>query len=132
MWSFFNSSTIESGVLILARIINLKTISDDRGSLSVIEKDLPFRIKRVYFMYNLSDSRGGHGHKKTIQALISVSGSCKVHTKNKNIDKCFILDRPDKCLIVNPEDWHIMDSFTADAVLLVLASEYYNSADYIT
>ena len=116
----------------MARIISLKTISDDRGSLSVIEKDLPFKIKRVYFIYNLSDSRGGHRHKKTIQALISVSGSCKVHTRNENTEKDFILDRPDKCLIVNPEDWHTMENFTSDAVLLVLASEYYDSSDYTT
>jgi hypothetical protein len=115
----------------LARVINLKTIIDERGSLSVIEKDLPFVIKRVYFMYNLSDTRGGHGHKETVQALISVSGSCKVHTKNKDVKREFILDRPDKCLILKPEDWHKMDCFSSDAVLLVLASEYYNSSDYI-
>ncbi|HNY12813.1 MAG TPA: WxcM-like domain-containing protein, partial [Candidatus Wallbacteria bacterium] len=61
----------------MAYLINLKTSTDDRGSLTVIEKILPFDIKRVFYIYCVGDAklvRGGHRHIKTIQALISVSG----------------------------------------------------------
>ena len=115
----------------MAKIINLKTITDDRGSLNVIEKILPFDIKRVYYMYDVQGERGDHRHKKAIQALIAIHGSCRVVIKNTDKEEVFLLDNPDKCLIVYPEDWHTMDSFTPDGVLLVLSSEYYDKDDYI-
>lgn len=116
----------------MGKILDLKTITDSRGSLSVIEKILPFEIKRLYYIYNCNDEvRGGHRHRKTVQALICVSGSCEVYWTNGKIEETVLLDRPGKCLIVYPEDWHTMSKFTPDAVLLVLASEYFNADDYI-
>jgi len=118
----------------LARIIELKTFSDSRGDLTVIEKLLPFEIKRIYYIYNVKELdivRAGHRHKKTIQALISVSGSCEVFCDNSVDTETFILNNPSKCLLLNPEDWHTMTNFTENCVLLVLASEYYDINDYI-
>jgi hypothetical protein len=117
----------------MAKLINLKAFSDDRGNLTVIEKVLPFDIKRVYYIYGMKEGieRGGHRHFKTIQALISVSGSCIISTDDGKTKSDFILDSPDKCLIVNPEDWHTMHSFKKNSVLLVLASEYFDPDDYI-
>jgi hypothetical protein len=117
----------------LAKIIILPTHNDERGSLTVIERILPFDIKRLYYISNVpTDSiRGGHRHKTNMQALISVAGSCKIYSNNGRIEKEFSLNSPDKCLILKPEDWHTMHSFSKDCVLLVLASEYYDINEYI-
>jgi len=116
----------------MSEIINLKTHNDNRGSLTIIEKVLPFEIKRVYYIYNCSDAeRGGHRHKKNIQALICVNGSCVIDCNNGIEKKSIVLDKPDMALVLMPEDYHTMHSFTKDAVLLVLASEYFDADDYI-
>jgi len=62
---------------------------------------------------------------------VCLGGSCEVFVNNGTEKKTFVLDRSDKCLIVNPEDWHTMDKFTKGATLLVFASEYYDVNDYI-
>jgi len=115
----------------MAHIVNLPTFKDNRGSLTVVEKILPFKIKRFYYIYGANLKRGGHRHKKTIQALISLGGECEIYTHTKGVEKTFLLDTPDKCLILNPEDWHTMDRFSQGAILLVLASEYYDKDDYM-
>ncbi|MGB9082445.1 MAG: FdtA/QdtA family cupin domain-containing protein [Desulfuromonadaceae bacterium] len=117
----------------MARFISLKTFSDKRGSLGVIEQEIPFRIKRIYYIYDVpgDEVRAGHRHRKNIQALICVRGSCRVFVNNGTTRETFLLDRPDLCLLMNPEDWHTMDRFSPDALLLVLASEQYDRNDYI-
>ena len=116
----------------MAKLINLTTFRDHRGSLTVIEKELPFSIKRVYYIYDAGDSvRGGHRHKITVQAAICVKGSCIISCTNDNKEEEFLLDTPDKCLILYPEDWHNMYNFSLDAVLLVLASTPFDPDDYI-
>ena len=116
----------------MSKLINLPTFSDKRGSLTVIEKTLPFDIKRVYFIYNSEGhKRGFHKHKVTKQALIASIGSCSVTVKNNEGTKKFNLDSPNKCLILEPEDFHWMDDFSKNTVLLVIASEYFNKDDYI-
>ena len=60
----------------MASIIDLKTFTDKRGNLTVIEKVIPFEIERVFYIYGVDDSvRGGHRHHKTIQAAICIKGS---------------------------------------------------------
>lgn len=115
----------------MSKLITLPTYSDSRGDLTVIEKSLPFDIKRVYYMYNCKSQRGGHRHIKTIQALIAVAGSCEIYTNNGKEKNTYILNSPDRCLILHPEDWHYMDKFSKNCVLLVLASEYFDKNDYI-
>mgnify|MGYP000252002994 FL=1 len=116
----------------MSSIINLPTFSDDRGNLTVIENSIGFDIKRVYYIYNTdSQDRGGHRHKKTIQVLICLNGSCEVLCENENTTDTYILDSPSKALIVEPQDWHVMKNFSKDSILLVLASENYDKDDYI-
>ncbi|ADG94202.1 WxcM domain protein [Arcobacter nitrofigilis DSM 7299] len=115
----------------MAYITDLDTFSDSRGSLTVIEKVLPYEIKRVYYVYNVSEKRGGHRHIKTIQALIALNGHCEIFVDDGLSEETFILDSPSKCLIVEPKDWHTMDNFSNATVLLVLSSEYYDENDYI-
>ena len=115
----------------MAYLIELPTFGDDRGSLTIIEKVLPFEIKRFYYVYDVRSKRGGHRHHKTVQALVTLGGSCEVYVNNGRNKETFLLDRSDKCLIVEPDDWHTMDKFTDGSTLLVFASEYYDVNDYI-
>jgi dTDP-4-dehydrorhamnose 3,5-epimerase-like enzyme len=116
----------------LAQLINLKTYCDQRGNLTVIEKVIPFAIKRIFYIYGVDSSdRGKHRHKKTIQAAICIQGKCTIWNNNGKIKEEFVLDSPDKCLIIEPSDWHKMYNFSPDAILMVLASEYFDQNDYI-
>jgi dTDP-4-dehydrorhamnose 3,5-epimerase-like enzyme len=116
----------------MAKLIHLRTFSDKRGNLTVIEKIIPFEIKRIFYIYGVDDSiRGGHRHHKTIQAAICLQGSCVVSNNDGLNKKEFHLDVPSKCLIIEPNDWHTMHNFTQDAILMVLASEYFDPDDYI-
>jgi dTDP-4-dehydrorhamnose 3,5-epimerase-like enzyme len=116
----------------MAKLTNLKTFCDQRGNLTVIEKVIPFEIKRIFYIYGVDSSvRGKHRHKKTIQAAICIKGKCTIWNNDGRKKEEFVLDTPDKCLILEPSDWHKMYSFSPDAILMVLASEYFDYNDYI-
>jgi dTDP-4-dehydrorhamnose 3,5-epimerase-like enzyme len=116
----------------MACVIDLKTFTDKRGNLTVIEKIIPFEIKRIFYIYGVDDSvRGGHRHKTTVQAAICIQGVCHIYNNNGKKEDEFVLDEPNKCLILQPEDWHSMDHFSKDAILMVLASEFFDPNDYI-
>ena len=115
----------------MAYLINLPTFNDSKGSLTVLEKLLPFEIKRLYYIYDVTDKRGGHRHKSNVQAFICLGGKCEVYINTGIKNTIFVLDRPEKCLIVEAKDWHTMDKFSKGSSLLVLSSEYYDKNDYI-
>ena len=116
----------------MAYLTDLKTYTDDRGNLTVIENVLPFQIKRIFYIYGVDESvRGGHRHHLTVQAAICIKGSCKIFNNDGCSKDIFNLDRPSVCLILEPKDWHQMYDFSEDAILMVLASENYNEKDYI-
>lgn len=109
---------------------------DDRGQLVALEefKDIPFRIKRVYYMYATTDGvvRGKHAHKNLEQILVCIHGSCKVKLDNgMGETKVVPLEKPYEGLYVSNDMWREMFDFSEDAVLLVFASELYDEADYI-
>lgn len=116
----------------MAKLIDLKTFTDARGNLTVIEKAIPFDIKRIFYIYGVDKSvRGGHRHHRTIQAAISLKGSCTIRNNDGESTAEYVLDKPNKCLILEPKDWHEMYNFSEDAILMVIASEYFDPADYI-
>jgi hypothetical protein len=116
----------------MAHLIKLKTFSEKKGNLTVIEDQIPFKVKRIFYIYGVDDSvRGGHRHKTTEQAAICIHGSCIVSNNNGEKKEDFLLDHPSKCLILETKDWHTMHHFTPDAVLLVFASTYFDPSDYI-
>ena len=114
---------------------NFPPHGDDRGQLVAIEamKDLPFAIKRVYYIYDTLPGvrRGFHAHMKLQQILVCVSGSCKIHLDNGTDTAEVTLDKPNEGLYISNDMWREMYDFSDGAVLLVLASEYYDEADYI-
>jgi dTDP-4-dehydrorhamnose 3,5-epimerase-like enzyme len=108
---------------------------DERGMLVALEEfnDIPFEIKRVYYMYDTKENvrRGFHAHKNLEQILICIHGSCKVLLDNGREKKIVSLEKPYEGLYVSGNMWREMYDFSADAVLMVLASDVYNEEDYI-
>ncbi|MBQ8160070.1 MAG: WxcM-like domain-containing protein [Clostridia bacterium] len=108
---------------------------DDRGQLVAIEelRDIPFSIRRVYYMYSTVQgvTRGYHAHKSLEQILICVHGSCKIRLDDGMEKEEVLLDKPYEGLYVSNVVWREMFDFSPDAVLMVLASELYDEADYI-
>lgn len=108
---------------------------DERGQLVALEefRDIPFEIKRVYYMYDSGEGvrRGYHAHKSLEQILICIHGSCKVLLDNGEEKKIVSLEKPYEGLYISNDMWREMYDFSKDAVLLVLASDYYNEEDYM-
>jgi len=116
----------------VAKIIDLKTYTDMRGNLTVIEKVIPFDVKRIFYIYGVDNSiRGGHRHHKTCQAAVCLKGHCTIRNNDGKHVEEFVLDHPGKCLLLEPRDWHQMCHFSEDAILMVLASEFFDPHDYI-
>jgi len=116
----------------MAYLIDLKTHTDARGNLTVIENVLPFNILRVFYIYGVDKSvRGGHRHHKTIQAAVCIQGECKIFSNDGTTSKVFHLNAPSKCVLLEPKDWHKMYDFSENAILMVLASEKFDQNDYI-
>jgi len=115
----------------MAKIIELPTFEDPRGALTVLDKAVPFVMRRVYFIYHAKGLRGGHRHKSNRQVLIAVAGSVRVSVNDGTKKDIFILANPRQGLLMEAPDWHTMDDFSDDCVLLVLASEPYDVNEYI-
>jgi dTDP-4-dehydrorhamnose 3,5-epimerase-like enzyme len=108
---------------------------DNRGQLVAIEemKDIPFDIKRVYYMYDTVPGvrRGYHAHKKLEQILVCINGSCKILLDNGKEKKIVSLEKRYEGVYVPPGIWREMFDFSEDAVLMAIVSELYNEEDYI-
>ena len=116
----------------MAKILQLNTFSSDKGSLTVFEKILSGNIKRLFYIYGVKEQeRGGHRHKMAWNALTCVNGHCKVYVHDGVDETTYQLDSPDKCLVLEPKDWHQMFEFSEDAVLLVMSNEFYDKDDYV-
>lgn len=118
------------------KILDFGEYGDERGNLVVAEgcgKDIPFDIKRVFYMYG-SDAtvvRGQHANRKTEFVLINVSGTSKVKVDNGFETDIIELNKPRMGLYIPTMMWKDMYDFSADSVLLVLASEHYDGSEYI-
>lgn len=111
--------------------IKIPTFSEERGSLSVFQGELPFKIERIFWIYDSDDhTRGGHRHHQTRQILIAVKGHISIYMNDGKKERTIELTSPNIGLLVEPEDWHTM-TFSKGSVLVVLASHDYNPDDYI-
>ncbi len=118
------------------KIIDLRDHGDEIGKLYVIEGDgcdIPFDIKRVFYMYDSDDTvvRGQHANRETEFVLINVSGKSKVRVDNGVESRVIELDRPGIGLYIPAMLWKDMYDFSQDSVLLVLASKHYDPDEYI-
>lgn len=117
------------------KLHRLPHFRDFRGLLSVAETDdqIPFQVKRFFLVSAVSSEevRGEHAHRRLHQFLVCVHGSCEVIADDGVNREGFRLDAPSVALLLPPMIWGVQHRFTADAVLLVLASEKYDPADYI-
>ena len=108
---------------------------DQRGNLSVAEqlKEVPFEIKRCFWMYDVPEGkgRGGHAHKTLKQFVIAMSGSFKITLDDGKEKKTFLLDSPDKGLLIDTGVWADLTGFSRGAVCLVLASDVFREEDYL-
>jgi hypothetical protein len=115
-------------------MISLPRINDPRGNLTFVESErhIPFPIQRVYYLYDVPGGaeRGGHAHKNLHQLLIAMSGSFDVHLDDGHSKKTISLNRSYAGLYICPMIWREIDNFSSGAVCMVLASDYYDEADY--
>ena len=115
-------------------IKSIPNVHDLRGKLAVIEKDIiPFKMKRVYYLYDVpSDAyRGGHAHREQESIMIALSGSFEVLIKDGIKEKKVMLNKPDKGLYIPTGIWREIDNFSSGAICLVLASTEFQEEDYI-
>jgi UDP-2-acetamido-3-amino-2,3-dideoxy-glucuronate N-acetyltransferase len=114
---------------------HLKVVTDLRGNLSAaeFERDIPFAPKRYFLVFDVPtvETRGEHAHMECKQFLIVLKGSVRVVADDGKSRGEFVLDRPDRGLYLPPMTWGIQYRYSPDAMLLVFASEFYDSADYI-
>ncbi len=119
----------------LIKLIDFSLLGDERGHLTVLEahKNIPFEIKRVYYLTGTKPgvSRGFHAHKELEQIAVCVSGKCRMLLDDGKHREETWLDSPTKAMCIEKMIWHEMHDFSDDCVLLVLASEHYDEADYI-
>jgi dTDP-4-dehydrorhamnose 3,5-epimerase-like enzyme len=121
------------------RLVSLTPKGDERGKLIALESSnwnlsvIPFEIKRVYYLYDTSPAavRGRHAHKNLKQFLVCTNGSCTIVCSDGRKQFEFILNWPDKGLLIEGLIWREMKDFSKGSVLMVLASEHYDESDYI-
>lgn len=117
------------------KFIELPKIHSRTGNITFVEgnRDVQFRIKRIYFLYDIPNGaeRGGHAHKDLYQLIIAATGSFEVLLDDGKFKKSFNLYQPNKGLLVVPGIWRELVNFSSGSICLVLASELYTEDDYI-
>lgn len=116
-------------------ILPLRKIHNRGGNITIVEgeKNLPFEVKRIYYLYDIpsGENRGGHAHKELRQLIVATSGSFNVLLDDGTNKKIVTLNRPDYGLIIVPGIWRELMDFSSGAICLVLASHGYDEDDYI-
>lgn len=113
---------------------SIQSFSSSSGNLSVLSfSSIPFGVKRIYWIDSVptGQTRGGHAHKKLCQFFVMLTGTGKIELRSPNSREIFNLSNDGEILIVNPGLWRELKEFSSDAVLLVGASEDYDTEDYI-
>jgi len=119
----------------LCNIIDFKVRGDHVGKLVALEKgeEFPFDIKRVYYIWDTDENvvRGKHAHRALEQVIVCVAGSCDFILDDGTKREVIRLDSPVRGLHIKSNIWREFTHFSSDCVVMVLASEHYDEADYI-
>ena len=117
------------------RLISLVRHHHENGNLSVVESfnELPFEIKRVYYLYDIpgGEERGSHSHHDCIEFIVAASGSFDVTLSDGVKEHTVTLNRPYMGLLVRQGIWRRLSNFSSGSVCLVIASEEYDAEDYV-
>lgn len=117
------------------KLIELNKVHNRSGNLTVVENQIsiPFSIERVYYLYDVPGDaeRGGHAHKQLFQLIVAASGSFRITLNDGNQTSSYLLNNPNKGLIIVPGIWRDLSEFSSGSVCLVLASMKYEAEDYI-
>ncbi len=128
-----NNSKTKTGIK-KCQIVQLPKITDHRGNLTVIEnnKNIPFEIKRVYYLYDVPGGveRGSHAHKNLQQLIVAISGSFDIIIDDGYHKKKYHLNRSYYGLYICPMVWREIINFSSGAVCMSLASDLYDESDY--
>ena len=116
-------------------LINLPKIVDERGNLTFLENpgNIPFEIKRTYWIYDIpsGQTRGGHAFKTQNEIIIALSGSIEVYSSDGEYESSILLNRPSTGYFIPKMTWRQIINFSSNAVVLIVNSSLYDSEDYI-
>ena len=117
------------------KVLNFNVHSDKRGNLISLadNKEIPFKIKRIYYTWNMPNKaiRGGHAHKRLDEVMVCLHGSCDFVLDDGKEKITITLDRPNKGLYIKANVWRDFRNFSPDCVVILIASGYYDTEDYI-
>lgn len=113
-------------------LIEIPTFTDERGAISVMDKELPFQVRRVFWLHHIADGkdRGEHALLDSTEIIVAVHGSFVVDLDDTVSKTCVLLDSPDKGLVIRPGIWFRTHSYKNDGVSLILAEEEYARNKY--
>lgn len=118
-----------------AKLVDLPKFLDLRGNLSYIEEEthLPFKIKRVYWIYDVpgGELRGGHAFRETEEFIVALSGSFDIVLNNGRKEYRFSLNRSYYGVIIPKMIWRMLENFSTNSLALIIASTNYSEVDYI-
>ena len=114
------------------KLVDIPTFIDERGSISVMDKDLPFDVKRVFWLHHIKHgkARGAHALLDSSEIMLAVHGSFVVDLDDTETKTSIVLDNPSKGLMICPGIWFRTHSYKEDGVSLILASEEYARDKY--
>jgi len=112
--------------------VDIPTFTDERGAISVMDRELPFEVKRVFWLHHIKDGkdRGAHALLDSEEIMVAIHGSFVVDLDDTEVKTSILLDDPRKGLIIRPGIWFHTHSYEGDGVSLVLASEAYARDKY--
>ena len=113
-------------------LVYIPTFTDERGAISVMDKELPFEVKRVFWLHHIQEGkdRGAHALLDSSEILVAIHGSFVVDLDDTETKKSIVLDDPSKGLMIRPGIWFRTHSYREDGVSLILASEEYARNKY--
>ena len=114
------------------KLVNIPTFTDERGAISVMDKELPFEVKRVFWLHHIAEGkdRGAHALLDSEEVMVAVHGSFVVDLDDTANKTSILLDNPNKGLMIRPGIWFRTHSYKDDGVSLILASEEYSRNKY--